>query len=252
METTLNDGMILVEGGSFLMGYDRGDVFEQPVHKVSLSSYYISPYEVTQGLWHQVMGGSINHQRAKMKPAGKLKGEGWTHPMYFVSWFEALEFCNKLSELNHLNPCYTIDGERVSCDFTANGYRLPTEAEWEFAARGGIKGRGTLYAGSSSIDEVGWYQYNSTAHSWEIGMKKPNELGLYDMSGNVNEWCWDSFCLYSELELVDPAFEGCMEYRVYRGGAWSHNGDYSRVTYRMADLPQTRMNNLGFRIARAY
>ena len=250
-EKKLNDGMIFVKGGTFQMGFDKGDIFEKPVHEVTLSSFYISPYEVTQGLWQQVMGGSINHQRAKMKPSGKLRGEGWSHPMYFVSWNEAIEFCNTLSRLNGLKPCYSGEGEDIICDFNAEGYRLPTEAEWEYAARGGLSGGGNQYAGSRFLEEIAWYRNNSSVRTNEVGQKAPNELGLYDMSGNVNEWCWDSFCIYNENPQVDPAMDDCMEYRVYRGGCWSHSAEYSRVTYRMGDLPQTRLNNLGFRIVRS-
>ena len=244
------DGMILVDGGTFRMGYDRGDSFEHPVHTVSLSSFYICPYEVTQGLWQQVMSGTINHLRAKMKPAGKLKGEGWTHPVYFVTWEDAIEFCNKLSSMNGLEPCYSGSGNNITCDFSANGYRLPTEAEWEYAARGGIDARGYLYAGASNLENIAWYLYNSMAHAWEVGMKSPNELGLYDMSGNVYEWCWDRFGLYPKEEQQDPTGNSRMNYRVFRGGSWSHDAEYNRVTFRMAYPPETRMNNLGFRIVR--
>ncbi len=250
-ENVINDGMIFVEGGTFQMGFNKGDFFEKPVHQVTLGSFYISPYEVTQGLWQQVMRKNISHQRAMKNPPGRIKGEGYSYPIYYVSWYDAVEFCNELSRLNGLEPCYSGEGENIRCNFEANGYRLPTEAEWEYAARGGIRSGGNQYAGSRFIDKIAWYQNNSSVRTNEVGLLDPNELGLYDMSGNVNEWVWDSFCLYKALSAVDPVVSDCMDYRVYRGGSWSHSAEYSRVTYRMGDVPETRLNNLGFRIARS-
>lgn len=251
-ESVVNDGLIFVEGGQFQMGSPEGETHEKPVHTVKLSSFYISPFEVTQGLWHAVMKGTISNQRALMKPAGRLRGKGRTHPMYFVSWYEAIEFCNKLSKMNKLDPCYSGSGEDIICDFEANGYRLPTEAEWEYAARGGQQSKGYTYAGSNSLDLVAWYNGNSSLKSQQAGLKAPNELGLYDLSGNVYEWCWDRFSKYSSEAQIDPVGSGTMEYRVFRGGSWSHGAEYSRNSFRIAYPPDRRGNNLGFRVVRSY
>lgn len=251
-EPVVNDGLIFVEGGAFQMGSSRGETHEMPVHAVQISSFYISPFEVTQSLWQTVMKGSISNQRARMKPAGRLRGKGRYHPMYFVSWYEAIDFCNRLSQLNKLDPCYSGSGEDLICDFTANGYRLPTEAEWEYAARGGQESRKYNYAGSNSLDVVAWYNGNSALKAQEVGHKVPNELGLYDLSGNVYEWCWDRFSKYSAEDQIDPSGSGTMDYRVFRGGSWSHGAEYSRNSFRLAYPPERRGNNLGFRMVRTY
>ena len=249
-ESPAGDGLILVEGGAFFMGSESGELYEYPVHNVQVSSFYISPYEVTQGLWKTIMNTGIDVQRAKLKPAGRLRGKGWGFPMYYVSWYEAVEFCNKLSELNGYDPCYSGSKENIVCDFTASGYRLPTEAEWEYAARGGNRSRDYTYAGSNTLDSVAWYNGNSAIKTQEVGRKVPNELGLYDMSGNVNEWCWDQFSRYTEKEQINPRGDEGLIYRVFRGGSWSHPAEYSRSTFRIAYEPDRRGNNLGFRMVR--
>ncbi len=208
--------MIFVQGGTFIMGSDFDMQYfsdEMPMHEVTLSSYYISKYEITQGLFEEIMG----YNPAKTQPA-----EGVSYkelPVETVTWYEAAEFCNKLSEDEGLQPVYTIykdikDPENISdidqmkwlieYDFSKNGYRLPTEAEWEFAARGGIESQGYLYSGSNDIEEVAWRGANCNHTPQPVGTKKANELGIHDMTGNVNEWCWDWFGLYTEDAKVDP------------------------------------------------
>jgi formylglycine-generating enzyme required for sulfatase activity len=170
-----------------------------------------------------------------------------------VIWFDAVRYCNWLSEQTGLSKVYTIEGEVVTADWHADGYRLPTEAEWEFAARGGNLSKGYQYAGSDNLDEVGWFEGYKTN---PVGGKKPNELGLYDMSGNVWEWCWD---WYGEAYYTDCHEEGIVrdplgpdngECRVLRGGSWLLNDFSCRSADRVRVIPDLRFNFNGFRVSR--
>ncbi len=231
--------MIYVEGGIFMMGSNNGDGDEKPVHQVTVSSFYISKCEVTQKEYREVMG----------KNPSKFKGDDL--PVEQISWFDAVEFCNKKSRSDGLTPCYRISGEDVACDFSANGYRLPTEAEWEYAARGGNQSRGYKYSGSDKLDEVGWYWDNSGEKTHFVGTKKPNELGIYDMSGNVWEWCWDWYGAYTSSLAADPRGAHSGEYRVLRGGSWSNSIAYfTRCVFRYSYIPLYRSSIIGFRCVR--
>lgn len=238
--------MVVVEGGTFIMGctaeqgYDCNG-YENPAHGVTLSSFYIAKYEVTQGEYESLMG---------------------TNPSYFngsdnlpvekVSWYDAVKYCNALSVAEGLDPCYVIDRNNTTCDFTKNGYRLPTEAEWEYAARGGNQSQGYKYAGSDNSDEVAWYEQNSDKRTHEVGTKKPNELGLYDMSGNVWEWCWDRFNYYDSSSVSDPTGPETGLSRVLRGGGWKDFYQEWRVTSRENLSTGTFHRELGFRLVRTY
>ena len=160
--------MVLVEGGTYMMGnpdWDRNDEYAEDVpHEVTLSSFYICKYEVTEALWTAVMGSNPSDHKL-----------GDNYPVERVNWYDCQDFVEKLSEL------------------TGRHFRLPTEAEWEYAARGGQRSRGYRYSGSYNLDEIGWHVGNTHRNKKEVGTKKPNELGLYDMTGNVNEWCQDKF-----------------------------------------------------------
>ena len=255
--------MVFVEGGSFNMGSNDWDN-EKPVHKVSVSSFYIGKYEVTQKEWRDVMGSSPSY----------FKGDD--RPVEQVSWYDVIEYCNQRSLKEGLTPCYTIDKSRkdpnntnssdnlkwsVSVNWQANGYRLPTEAEWEYAARGGNKSRGYEYSGSNDIGSVAWYDVNSyykgQKHpdygTHKAGTKAANELGIYDMSGNVWEWCWDWYDsgYYGKSQSSDPIGAGSGSYRVVRGGSWYDNPESLRVCIRDGNDPYDRYSNFGVRLVRA-
>lgn len=196
--------MIFVEGGDYIMFSSK--VFDEfrkdkTLVKVYISSFKMSSTEITQGLYKEIMG---------KNPSEFAVNDNY--PVDSVTWFNAIEFCNKLSERDGLEKCYLINEEDVNCNFTANGYRLPTDAEWEFAASGGLKTHGFKYSGSNTFSEVSnaCSDRNQGYPSSEVAKFKPNELGFYDMSGNLWEWCWDKyefywdFTYYPEIEKKDP------------------------------------------------
>ena len=207
--------MIPVEGGTFQMG----DSDEKPVHRVTLSDYYIGQTEVTQELWKAVMG----------RNPSDFKGA--KNPVNNVSWNDCQKFIKKLNKL------------------TKQNFRLPTEAEWEFAARGGNKSRGYKYSGSDNLGSVAWYKDNSSSAVNPVGSKSPNELGLYDMSGNVWEWCADWYGSYSSSSQINPMGYSSGSGRVIRGGSWSGGATICRVANRGGNTPADSYGNLGLRLA---
>ena len=227
-EKTPEIAMVYVEGGTFMMGAteEQGDDAwdsEKPVHSVTLDGFYIGKFEVTQAQWAAVMGTTVSQQRDTaaeyygQDPSDwSLYGVGDNYPMYYVSWEEAQSFCEKLSAQ------------------TGKKYRLPTEAEWEYAARGGNNADGTKYAGSGNLDEVAWYRVNSDGENGNVygthpvGTKRPNGLGIYDMSGNVWEWCQDWYGSYGSSSAVNPQGPSSGSYRV-RGGCWASYARLCRV-----------------------
>jgi formylglycine-generating enzyme required for sulfatase activity len=235
-------GMIFVKGGSFQMGSNSGDGDESPIHEVTVSSFWIGKYQVTQKEWTEVMGNN---------PSGR---KGKNLPVEMVIWYEVVEYCNKRSILEGLTPCYSGSGSNITCNWGANGYRLPTEAEWEYAARGGLKSKGYKYSGSNSIGTVAWYDENSGSRTHEVGTKKPNELGIHDMSGNVWEWCWDWYAgsYYKKSPSINPKGPNSGSYRVLRGGSWNFNHDFCRISYRDINNPNEGNNNYGFRVCRTF
>ncbi|MBR6483299.1 MAG: formylglycine-generating enzyme family protein, partial [Bacteroidaceae bacterium] len=192
---------------------------EKPTHQVTLSTYCIGKYEVTQAEWKAVMG--TNPSRHK----------GDNLPVEGVSWGDCQEFIRKLNEL------------------TGKQFRLPTEAEWEYAARGGKRSYGVKYAGGSDIDNVAWHQGNSNSTTHPVGQKRANELGLYDMSGNVMEWCqnWDGS--YSSASQTNPQGPATGTARMLRGGSWNDARWYCRLSYRYGRVPDYRNGNYGLRLA---
>ena len=224
--------MIAVKGGTFTMGgtSEQGsdaESDEKPTHSVTLSDYYIGKLEVTQELWRAVMGDEPTYNGGWTDEYGK----GTNYPAYRVSWNDVQEFIRKLNQKTGAN------------------FRLPTEAEWEYAARGGNKSNGYKYSGSNSIDDVAWYTSNSGSKTHPVGTKSPNELGIYDMSGNVWEWCQDWKGSYSSGSQTNPQGQSSGSPRVLRGGSWRNNAEDCRVSDRNADPPGHRILNVGFRLA---
>jgi formylglycine-generating enzyme required for sulfatase activity len=224
--------MVLVEAGNFQMGSTNGGADEQPVHIVHITRpLYIAKYAVTFEEYDRFCDDTIGIRRPR---------DSWgraTRPVSGVNWYDAVKYCNWLSEKEGLTPCYNVKGKLTECDFSADGYRLPTEAEWEYAARGGHKSQGYEYAGSNSVDDVGWYEGNSGGQTHPVGQKQPNELGLYDMSGNMWEWCWDWYGqdYYASSPASDPTgpSSGTGVYiadadRARRGGSYREKAVYLR------------------------
>ena len=182
-------GEVLVEGGMFSMGTTGGENNEEPVHQVTLDSYYMMRTEVTFNDYD-----AFARATGRDQPSDEGRGRG-NRPVINVTWYDAVAYANWLSERNDLDPAYRISGTTVTWSRVSNGWRLPTEAEWEYAARGGNRSKGYKYAGSDNPNEVAWHNVNSDNYVHPVGQKKPNELGLYDMNGNVMEWCWDWYIL---------------------------------------------------------
>jgi sulfatase modifying factor 1 len=240
---------VLVEGGTFKMGTDKPvETAEGPAHTVTVKSFYLAKTETTfedyDKFWLATNKDTI--------PFGNW-GRG-KQPAIYVSWLDAVAYCNWLSEKEKLSKYYKIDNQTVKTLDTAKGYRLPTEAEWEFAARGGNKSKGTVFAGGDVVGEVGWYIDNSNSQPHPVKQKTPNELGLYDMTGNVWEWVWDWFDggYYHVSPEVDPRGPAVGSYRVMRGGAWYNYGNYATVYTRQNNHVGFRQNSVGFRVARSY
>ena len=228
-KANISTEMIAVDGGTFERhGYD-----------ITVSSFEIGKYPVTQKLYQSIMGRNPSYF------------EGENRPVEQVSWYDAVEFCNKLSKKDGLTPCYSGSGTNTKCDFSADGYRLPTEAEWEFAARGGNNSNSHEYSGSDDLDEVGWYNCNSEGQTHDVGQKEPNELGIYDMSGNVWEWCNDWYDDYPDSDETDPFGASSGNRRVCRGGSWDDSDDYCAVSFRNYDDPDSCYSNVGFRVVRS-
>ena len=229
------DGYVLVEGGTFRMGSTDGDSDEKPVHSVTVGSFYMKATEVTQKEWREVMG------------SNPFAFEGDDRPVESVSWFDAVKYCNALSKKEGRTPVYRINGNSVTANWNADGYRLPTEAEWEYAARGGKSSKRYKYSGSNSVGSVGWYDDNSGSKTNSVGQKQANELGLYDMSGNVLEWCWDWYGDYSSGQQTDPIGPSSGSRRVYRGGSWYNDGGRLRSADRYGYSPGDSSSYHGFR-----
>ena len=277
-----NSNMIFVEGGTFQMGSNDEDSYntEKTFHKVTLDSFFISKYQLTFAEYDKYCNST-----GKRKPDDKNWGRG-NRPVINVSWYDAIEYCNWRSKEEGLEICYTIDKTRkdqnnesnyddvkwiVSWDIAKNGYRLPTEAEWEYAAKGGVKTQNSAsqrYSDSNDIDEVAWYYNNSgqmvkkglifkkqemvNRKTHPVGKKKPNELGIYDMSGNVWEWCndWYGKNYYSKSPKKNPQGPNSGNSSVLRGGSWYDYAYNCRVADRFSNLRGNSNNSIGFRFAR--
>lgn len=229
--------MVFVKGGAFQMG-DYSDRFnESTVHNVTVSDFYIGEFEVTQGLWQEVMGTSVYQQRDKKNTSWPIRGVGENYPMYYVNYTEAEEFCGRINQrLRSQLP----DGYR---------FALPTEAEWEYAARGGDKSNACTYSDSNYLSDVGWYEANSSESTHTVGTKRANELGLYDMSGNVTEWCEDWYEVYSKTPETNPRGPSSGISRVRRGSYWGSEISSLDLFQRRCEFPSERDGWCGFRLA---
>lgn len=248
--------LVYIPGGTYFRGTQFINRFdnERPRHQVSLAPLLIGKTEVSQALWQEIMDSN---------PSVRTDAN---QPVTNVTWYEALEFCNLLSIKDGLSPCYIINKNfpdannisdfdslrySVSCNWAADGYRLPTEAEWEYAAKCGDSYNKLLYAGSSKINEVAWYAGNSGERAQVCAQKKPNAFGLYDMSGNVFEWCWDYWAMYGREALDNPTGAKSGAYRVIRGGGWQSDADLCASTYRGGNAAHASSKDLGLRIVRS-
>ncbi|MBT31990.1 MAG: sulfatase-modifying factor protein [Thalassobius sp.] len=249
----LSFNMVEVEGGSFMMGLNGQYEDEKPAHEVRIDSFWAAEYLVTQELYEFVVGENPSNFLGKQRPVEQ------------VDWYNAVEFCNALSKLAGLEPYYKIDKIQkdpnneneedekrwlVEINDSSKGYRLPTEAEWEYSARGGHSWQeGYEYAGSNNLKEVGWYNENSHAETLPVGTKQSNQLGLYDMSGNVWEWCYDWYDgeYYKNSEDKNPLGAKKGDDRVVRGGSWFSN-NRCRVADRIRYDPDNWSGVRGFRV----
>jgi formylglycine-generating enzyme required for sulfatase activity len=265
---------IRVHAGRFLMGSPIDEKFriaDESQHLVILSrDFLISKYSVTVGEFRDFV------LAAGYLTEVERRGDGWVvvdgieqarpdaswqkpyfpqtdrDPVVLVTWNDAIAYCNWRSTREGLRPAYLVKEGETRMDQNANGYRLPTEAEWEYAARGGEEGakRYTLYAGSDGYEEVAWCSRNSGNRTHPVGQKAPNALGLYDMSGNVDQWCWDLYDAYPSAPQRDPLGGTKGIWRIHRGGSWlSSPGQYLRIAYRYVYKTETR-TSIGFRLVR--
>jgi len=241
-------GFITVTGGTFNNG----------TSDVTISTFYLDKNEITQGEYQAVMGTNPSNFTGDL-----------SRPVERVTWFNAIEYCNRRSMQENLTPCYSYQNygtnpsnwpsgwntnsenhTNVSCNWTANGYRLPTEMEWMFAARGGNSTHNYTYSGSNTVGDVAWYTGNSGSTTHPVGGKQANELQIFDMSGNVWEWCWDIYGSYPSEPQTNPTGSTSGTNRVVRGGSWDRNASYCTVSYRSYSSATNSRYYIGFRVCR--
>ncbi len=252
-----NEQMLVIAPLEFI--FVQGGTFNNGTSNVMVSSFYVDKYEITQSSYLSVMGTNPSYFTAVTNG-----------PVETVSWFKAVEYCNKRSTTEGLTPCYTYNGygtnpanwpeswdttnsshTNLFCNWSANGYRLLTEAEWQFVARGGNLSNSYTYSGSLYLNIVAWYSVNSQDSIHSVGTKTPNELGIYDMSGNVWEWCWDIYGNYPSGSQNNPHGINNGLYRVSRGGSWHNDDIYCTVSYRNYNYATYCSSYIGFRVCRA-
>ena len=286
MSATYTITSVLIPAGDFQMGDSFNDGYsdELPVHFVDVSAFYMDRYEVTKALWDEVANWAATH--GYDISAGSGSGKAVNHPVYYVSWYECIKWCNARSEKSGLTPCYYTSSAHTAVyrsgatnipieavDWNANGYRLPTEAEWEKAARGGTGGHrfpwsdtdtiqharsnyrsdsGYSYDTSPTRDYHPAYSNSGTPYTSPVGSFAANGYGLCDMAGNVWEWCWDLYSNYNSSPGADPRGATSGSARVTRGGSWGNYAYGPRVTYRAVIVPHTEHHYLGFRCARGF
>lgn len=260
----LSQSMARVQGGTYRMGdaVGVGNENELPVREVTVSDFEIQRTEVTQGQFAAFCAATW-----RRLPSDFGWGRADSLPAVGVSWYDAILYCNWLSTTKGYTPCYTIDKllkdpnnlavmdvEKwtVTCDWSANGYRLPTEAEWEYAARGGSYPQPHPGAGSVVPDSIAWYALNSNYRTHPVAMKRPNNAGVFDLTGNVAEWCWDWMSSeYNPSETQNPTGNKAGKDRVVRGGNWMEQPNNLRNSYRTGHMPaDQQLNFVGFRVVR--
>jgi formylglycine-generating enzyme required for sulfatase activity len=238
--------MVELPGGTFLMGSGANDVqayeSEKPQHAVTVSGFTVGRYPVTRRLYREVMEDCPRNWENDT--------DDDSLPANYVSWFDAVAFCNVLSERQGLMPCYRIDGNNVRWDHDADGYRLPTEAEWEYAARAGTATRWFCGDEPTELRQYAWFAENSANRLHPVGEKAPNPWGLYDMAGNVYEWCWDWHGEYAPEAVTDPTGVVSGRYRVLRGGAYWREAGLLRSAHRGGSEPGLPSNAIGVRVVR--
>ncbi len=284
--TEVPSGMVLIPAGDFVMGNatnvfpaGEGNSDELPQHTVSISAFYMDQAEVTKAKWDEVYNWATNNGYG-FDNSGS--GKATNHPVHTVNWYDCVKWANARSEMEGMTACSTVSGEVFRagtdipvCDFVADGYRLPTEAEWEKAARGGAGNRRFPWTDTSTIQHTRANYYAATAsytydtsatenyhpdydsggvpYTSPVGSFAPNGYGLYDMAGNLWEWCWDRYgsTYYGSSPSEDPRGPASGSYRVERGGNWGNNANYCRVADRSIDSPGSEYGSLGFRLVRA-
>jgi formylglycine-generating enzyme required for sulfatase activity len=272
------DGFVRINGGSFTMGSPTSEQereTDEIQHQVTVSSFYMGKYTVTVGEFRGFVNATGYKTEAEKDGGGSIWTGKWerkadanwknpyfsqedNHPVVLISWNDAVQYCNWLSGQEKLTPAYTIDGSNVTWNKNANGYRLPTEAEWEYACRAGTK---TPFSTGNNIttsqaNYSGIYPYYNNAKgeyrrkTTPVGSFTPNGWGLYDMHGNVWEWCWDLYSSYASGPQTDPAGGSSGSVRVRRGGGWNDVGGCVRSAFRNYSAPTVRLPDLGFRLVR--
>ena len=225
---TNSDGltMVLIPAGEFLMGDNDGDTDEKPAHSVQVSAFYMDTQEVAQKAYEGLMEKNPSKFKAPDKPVDQ------------VDWYHAVLYCNMRSRKDGLKPCY--DPKTLTCDFTATGYRLPTEAEWEYACRAGTKDKYSVGNDAARLKTCAWFKENAAQTTHPVGQKTPNAWGLYDMHGNVAEWCDDNYGenYYQQKEGQNPHGPPAGDKRVLRGGSWATSADACRSSARNSETPR--------------
>ncbi len=278
-EAAAPDGFVTIPGGWFQMG-DQSDPEvgypnELPVHSVNVSRFHMGRHEVTKALWEEVRTWGASHGYTDLSAGG---GKAADHPVQDISWYAMVKWCNACSEKEDLTPCYRVSGavyrignsDEVECNWSADGYRLPTEAEWEKAARGGLAGKNFPWGDTISHSQANFWNSGGESYAtgttgphpdWDeggypytspVGSFAPNGYGLYDMSGNVREWCWDWYGSYSSGSQTAPRGPASGTARVLRGGSWGVLATYCRVAGRLNGIaPADTYYGFGFRPARS-